>query len=73
MDLTDVFPELYVNHNSGTKTGGDEEEGNNEAALRKMIVGVIPTGDGPDGRYEDTSNTEQDDTQGEQQEYQTRG
>jgi hypothetical protein len=75
VDLTDVFPDLYVNDNSGTdsETGGDKEEGNNEAASRKMIVGVIPAGDESDGRDEDTSNAEQDDTQGEQQEYQTEG
>jgi hypothetical protein len=30
-----------------------------------MIVGVILTGDEPDGRDEDTSNVEQDHTQGE--------
>ncbi|XP_047069664.1 acrosomal protein SP-10-like [Lolium rigidum] len=53
-----------------SETGGDKE-GNNETTSRKMIVGVIPTGDEPDGRDEDTSNAEQDHTQGEQQEHPT--
>jgi hypothetical protein len=71
--LTDVFPDLYINGvtDLGNQTGGDEGEEGSDAASRKMIVGVIPTGDEPDGRNEDTSNVEQDHTQGEQQEYQT--
>jgi hypothetical protein len=37
-----------------------------------MIIGVVPTGDESDSRYEDTSDVEQDHTQEEQQDYQTR-
>jgi hypothetical protein len=74
VDLSDVFPDLYVNDIPGmdSKTGGDKE-GNSETTSRKVIVGVIPTGDEPDGRDEHTSNAEQDQdhTQGEQQEHPT--
>lgn len=74
-DLTDVFPDLFNDDSSDgvLRAGGDERREDNDATSQKMIVGVIPTGDEPDGRDEDTSNTEQDHTQGEQQVYQPEG
>ena len=81
-DLTDVFPDLFNDDSSDgvLRTGGDERREDNDATSQEMIVGVIPTGDEPDGkdedepdgRDEDTSNAERDHTQGEQQEYQTK-
>ena len=81
-NLTNVFPDLFNDDSSDgvLRTGGDERREDNDATSQKMIVGVIPTGDEPDGRDEnepdgrdeDTSNAEQDHTQGEQQEYQTK-
>ena len=73
-DLTDVFPDLFNDDSSDGvfRTGGYERREDNDAASQKMIVGVIPTEDEPDGRDEDepdgrdeeTSNAEQDHTQG---------
>jgi hypothetical protein len=65
-DLTDVFPELFNDDSSDgvLRTWGDKRREDNDATSQKMIVGVIPTGDEPDGRDEDTSNAEQDHTQG---------
>jgi hypothetical protein len=73
--LTDVFPDLFNDDSSDgvLRIGGDERREDNDATSQKMIVGVIPTGDEPNGRDEDTSNAEQDHTQGEQQVYQPEG
>ena len=46
-DLTDVFPDLFINDiisNTDCETGEDKEEEDNCAASRKMIVGAIPVG-----------------------------
>jgi hypothetical protein len=47
VDLTDVFPDLYVNDvtDLNNETGGDKCQEDNEAASRNMIIGVIPAED----------------------------
>jgi hypothetical protein len=47
VDLTDVFPDLYVDNATelDNKTGGDKGEKDSDATSQNMIVGVIPIDD----------------------------